>query len=253
MKHLLLSSLITLLSILSAAAQTQVIAHRGYWTCEGSAQNSIASIKASAKMKAFGSEFDVLMTKDGTLVVNHDNTINGVDIQKVNYEKIKDMQLPNGETISTLEEYLTEGKKHKKLKLIFELKPHYTIDAENRAVQKSLAIIKEMGLESQTEYISFSINICERFSEQTDSAVSYLGGDLTPEQLKSRGIDGLDYHHSIILANPTWVESAKTIGISTNAWTINDMGIAKSLIEYGIDYITTDYPEEVTTLIKRMK
>ena len=29
---------------LAGSAQTKVIAHRGYWKCEGSAQNSIASL-----------------------------------------------------------------------------------------------------------------------------------------------------------------------------------------------------------------
>ena len=29
---------------LTGTAQTKVIAHRGYWKCEGSAQNSIASL-----------------------------------------------------------------------------------------------------------------------------------------------------------------------------------------------------------------
>ena len=34
---------------LTGTAQTKVIAHRGYWKCEGSAQNSIASLPAGLR------------------------------------------------------------------------------------------------------------------------------------------------------------------------------------------------------------
>ena len=43
-------------------AQTQVIAHRGYWKAEGSAQNSLASLRKAAEAKVYGAEFDVQMT-----------------------------------------------------------------------------------------------------------------------------------------------------------------------------------------------
>ena len=63
------------LAALSIQAQTQVIAHRGYWKAEGSAQNSLASLRKAAEAKVYGAEFDVQMTADGIVVVNHDNTI----------------------------------------------------------------------------------------------------------------------------------------------------------------------------------
>ena len=47
------------LAALSIQAQTQVIAHRGYWKAEGSAQNSLASLRKAAEAKVYGSEFDV--------------------------------------------------------------------------------------------------------------------------------------------------------------------------------------------------
>ena len=68
------------LAALSIQAQTQVIAHRGYWKAEGSAQNSLASLRKAAEAKVYGSEFDVQMTADGIVVVNHDNKIVDYDI-----------------------------------------------------------------------------------------------------------------------------------------------------------------------------
>ena len=65
---------------LTGTAQTKVIAHRGYWKCEGSAQNSIASLTKAAEAKVYGSEFDVQLTKDKEIVVNHDDSIQGIFI-----------------------------------------------------------------------------------------------------------------------------------------------------------------------------
>lgn len=57
--------------VLSSYSQTRIIAHRGFWNCDGSAQNSITALKKASQIPVYGSEFDVLMTSDGTLVVNH--------------------------------------------------------------------------------------------------------------------------------------------------------------------------------------
>lgn len=108
-----------LVSSLDAKNKTKVIAHRGYWTCDGSAQNSIKSLERAADIRVYGSEFDVHLTSDDVAVVYHDNTINNLKIQQVPYLTLKDLKLSNGETFPTLNEYLKKGKAIKKTKLIF--------------------------------------------------------------------------------------------------------------------------------------
>ena len=75
MKRIGLFVLAFLSCIIGLQAQTQIIAHRGFWKTDGSAQNSITALEKAAEAKLYGSEFDVLMTVDGTIVVNHDNSI----------------------------------------------------------------------------------------------------------------------------------------------------------------------------------
>lgn len=48
--------------VLSSYSQTRIIAHRGFWNCDGSAQNSITALKKASQIPVYGSEFDVLMT-----------------------------------------------------------------------------------------------------------------------------------------------------------------------------------------------
>ena len=56
-KKILLTSALVL-STYSAIAQTQVIAHRGYWKTDGSAQNSIAALLKADSIGCYGSEFE---------------------------------------------------------------------------------------------------------------------------------------------------------------------------------------------------
>ena len=96
-KRLILSMLLTaFLCGSSAFSQTKVIAHRGYWDCEGSAQNSITALNKAHEVGAYGSEFDVSITADGIPVVNHEDSIQGICIETSLNEDIKDQKKKNG-------------------------------------------------------------------------------------------------------------------------------------------------------------
>ena len=73
MKRMFLSAFALVACFMGLQAQTQVIAHRGFWKTEGSAQNSITALEKAAEEKLYGSEFDVQVTLDGKLIVNHDS------------------------------------------------------------------------------------------------------------------------------------------------------------------------------------
>ena len=47
------------ISLTAAAAKPEVIAHRGYWDTEGSAQNSIRALVKADSIGCYASEFDV--------------------------------------------------------------------------------------------------------------------------------------------------------------------------------------------------
>lgn len=234
---------------LSGIAQTQVIAHRGYWKCEGSAQNSIASLEKAAEAKVYGSEFDVQMTQDKEIVVNHDDSIRGLSIFDTPFAELKDLKLSNGEKLPTLDDYLTAGKKLPDIQLILEIKPHKTKEAEDEAVKIIVDKVKKMHMEKQVEYISFSMNICEQLVELTpDSEIAYLKSDVAPKELKEKGINGIDYYIMVLAEKPEWIDEAHGLGMKVNVWTVNDMNLVQKMIDRKVDYITTDYPLEVKKL-----
>ena len=110
-------------ALTASAAQPKVIAHRGYWDTPGSAQNSLRALAKADSVGCFASEFDVWMTSDGVLVVNHDADINGVHIETSPAKKVLAEKLSNGENVPTLDSYLQLAAKQPS-RIVLELKTH---------------------------------------------------------------------------------------------------------------------------------
>lgn len=232
--------------------QTKVIAHRGYWDCEGSAQNSITALNKAHEVGAYGSEFDVSITADGIPVVNHDDSIQGFCIETSLYEQLKDLKLKNRERLPTLEEYLIQGKKNQGTQLILEIKPHKRVVNEDKAVAAILYLVQKYQMEDQVEYISFSMNICKELIRRAPAVhVSYLRGEVSPADLKILGFSGLDYHYKVFDKHPEWIQEAKNEGLTINVWTVDDPAVMESMVAKGVDFITTDKPKELKAVIAK--
>ena len=54
----------------------------------------------------------------------------------------------------------------------------------------------------------------------------------------------MDYTLDRYTSNPTWIQEAKDLGLTTNVWTINDTNDMIKCNNLGIDFITTDNPVE---------
>ena len=250
MKRTLISAIALLACIVGMQAQTQVIAHRGFWKTEGSAQNSIAALEKAAEEKLYGSEFDVQVTLDGKLIVNHDAKFQGFVIAETPYKQLKKIRLNNGEKLPNLKKYLKKGKKLD-IQLILEIKSHKSKEVEDKMVADIVKMVKKMGLEKQVEYIAFSLNVCEQLAKLTpESEIAYLNGDVTPAELKKKGINGIDYHYNVIEKHPEWVKEAHDLGMKVNVWTVNKEDMMKKLIDRKVDYITTDQPLETKKLLE---
>ena len=229
----------------SALAQVKVIAHRGYWNSLGAAQNSIVAMQNAKKAEVWGSEFDVHITTDGIVVVNHDDDIHGIIIEEAKYADIKNLKLANGEPIATLKSYLEAGKKLAPMQLILEIKAHQTPEREDRCVKACLDLVKAAGMEKQVDYISFSMHACEELVKLNPQArVYYLGSDVAPEGIKQKGFAGIDYYGGALLKNPNWIKESHDLGMKVNVWTIDQMKEIQKCVDSGVDFITTNKPEE---------
>ena len=225
--------------------KTQIVAHRGYW--EGNAQNSIASIRKAQEYGCWGSEFDIHLTADGVPVVNHDRTIGGIDIQLSNFEDVRANRLANGEPVSTLEEYMAQALKSRDCIPVLELKPQTTVEREDELVRKCLeALVLPHGRRldpGKVVFISFSHHICKELARLAPGyTVQYLEGDIDPATLHAEGINGIDYEYPVFYRHPEWVKQAHDLGMSVNAWTVDNEEDIRKMRDLGLDQITTNKP-----------
>lgn len=231
-------------------AQTRVVAHRGYWTCAGSAQNSIASLKASDRIGVYGSEFDVHLTKDDSVVVFHDDVAGKMPVQTTNYKALMKHNLKNGERIPTLAQYL-DAAKPLTTRLVLEVKEQYSKSHEDSLVQQVVDLVARKGLEDRTEYISFSKNACLKLKElRPEAKIAYLGGDWDPQTIKAKGLTGIDYENTVFAAHPEWIQQCHDLGLTVNVWTVDDLNDIDQFVKAGVDFITTNKPVEAMKLAR---
>lgn len=238
--------------VITSWHKNQVIAHRGAWKKNNLPENSIASLKEAIRIGCFGSEFDVHLTLDSVLVVNHDAEFLKMPISKVTYAQLLTKKLPNGESIPTLESYIKTGLTQRKTKLILELKPqNMGKERDELMTEMALQMIRKMKAGAWMEYISFSYDICKYIVKHMPNAkVAYLTGNESPEKVKADGLTGLDYHYSVF-QQKNWIESAKKVGLTINAWTVNTVPEMEWLIANKVDFITTNEPELLFETIKK--
>lgn len=238
----------------TAFSQTKVIAHRGFWKTDGSAQNSITALVKADSIKCYGSEFDVWLAADDKLVVNHDHRYKGKRMETSTASELTSLELPNGEHLPSLEEYLIKGKELPATKLILELKAHTLPEQETKAIEKIVEMVKRYQLEERMEYISFSLHAVKEFIRLSpNTPVYYLEGDLSPKKLKEIGCSGLDYSMGIIKRKPKWIKEAHKLGLKVNVWTVNKESDMRWLIDKEVDFITTDNPLLLQSILAEEK
>jgi glycerophosphoryl diester phosphodiesterase len=234
-------------------ANNPVVAHRGAFKTGSLPENSIAGLKKAIALQCTGSEFDVWMTADDSLVINHDPNYQKLTIEKVTYKELLAFPLSNGEKIPTLREYLQAGLVgNTATRLVLEIKPSNISKERGKLVaRKCYEMVNALRAAPMVTYISFDFGILEQLVALNKKIpTQYLNGDKTPEELKAAGISGADYHFSVFRKNPDWIDRSKKNGIVLNAWTANSREDLNWLLDQGFPLITTNEPELLFELVK---
>lgn len=221
-----------------------VVAHRGYWQTEGSAQNSRAGMHKAIELGAYAVETDIWLTTDKQLMINHDASFGGVSIQNSTSATCKNLTLANGEKMPMLQDFLDILKAtDSPIKLFIEIKEHSSADRDREAASAAVALVKANGLQDKVEYISFSMNACEQvIADDPEAQVAYIKGGVAPEVLHAKGYTGINYHMAEFRSHPEWVKQAHDLGMSVTAWTLNSSYDIIDMMNLGVDLVTTDTP-----------
>lgn len=232
-----------------------VVAHRGAWKNTGHPQNSIASLKAAIGLGCHGSEIDVQLTAEDSLIVFHDIRVRGMAIDSMQYKDLIEIPLSNGEKIPTLRECLAEAKKQTATKLIIDIKtPKYAPRAKENA-EKVLELVKEMKAESLVEFLVGDLDALDFLISHSTIPVAYLGRwknelpVMYPDKIMKHNVKYLDYQDVHYKKHEDWITVFKENNIHLNVWTVNKESDMLWFLDKKFDYITTDEPELLLNIV----
>jgi len=231
----------------------KMVAHRGMSGLER--ENTNAAFVAAGNRSYFGIETDIHKTADGKFVVIHDETTkrvsNGavdVNVEEVSYDVLKDIVLPDldGSTvrkdirIPLLPEYIHICKKYGKVGVL-ELKNPFS----REDLQRIAEIIKEQDYLDGIIFISFDWNNCVVMREiLPKQPIQWLTGDPVTEErlaeLVHHKLD-LDIYYGALTAEV--VVKLHENNVLINCFTCDEKEAAEKLIEWGVDYITSNILE----------
>lgn len=229
-----------------------IYAHRG--ASHYAPENTMTSYKEAAAMGADGIEIDVHKSKDGYLIVCHDEkvdrTTNGSGyIKDINMKELKSLDAGGwfskefvGEKIPLLEEVL-DLVKMENLLLNIELKngPIFYDNLEEEVVNA----VKAYGLEENVIISSFnhySLLAIKKIEPRIKTGILYIAGMVSPwKYAKSIGADAI--HPLFLTINKDVTEECLKNDIMINPFTVDresDMILMRNM---GVTSIITNCPD----------
>ena len=240
--------------------KTKVWAHRG--ASAYAPENTLEAFLLAAEQGADGVELDVQLTKDGEMVVVHDEEIDRVSDGS---GFVKDYTLAELKTLNfnkTHPEY--QDVKIPTLREVYEaLKPTgMTINVELKTgifwykdlEKKVLELTKEMEMEDRVIYSSFNHYSLIRMKELEPSVrtgILYADGIVNVWDYAKKTV-GADALHPLYynIQYPGYLEKTRDLGLKTHAWTVNEEADMKALAKAGIEAIITNYPDKARKIIQ---
>jgi glycerophosphoryl diester phosphodiesterase len=230
------------------------IAHRG---ASGTfPENTLSAFRAAIDAGADMCELDVQLTRDGAVVVIHDDTVERTtdgkgEVAKLSLEELKRLDAGakfkggaiKGERVPTLDEVfdVTSGK----CGLNIELKAG---GVENRVAQ----IMQARNGFGDSVVSSFDWEYLKNIQQLHFNIRIGLLAEEKPVDLMMNAV--AMRAHSI---NPRWdmvtadlCKAAHERGLKVYTWTVDSDARMRALIECGVDGIMTNYPERLRTVTK---
>lgn len=232
-------------------AKNSIVAHRGAWKKNNLPQNSIAALREAIRLQCKASELDIWLTKDDSLIVNHDHIYNNKIIEQSNYADLVTLKLSNGEILPTLHQYIMAAKQNNTTtKLVCHFKDLLSTERRKVYANKILNCIDKLNAQYLIIYASDSYNLLLELRAR-DALIDtryLLGAALPPEQLKKDNISGLFYFDYAYYNNPDWIKRAVENNLTLSVSTLNDADKIKWFLLNNFDSIMTDEPELALTI-----
>ena len=218
-------------------------AHRG--ASEYRPENTISAFDLGIEMGANGIECDIQRTKDGVLVIFHDDTLKRVtgeagSIKDYTYAELQKFSVKHGELsdkIPTLEEFLSRYA-DKNISFAIELK----VDGIERDVTN---MIFKYGIEKKCTVTAFEFQRLKSIKAIAPNLrTGYLAREINDElidELIEMGADELCPNANDVTAER--VTAWHRLGFNVRAWGVSDETLMKAVYDAGADGMTVNFPD----------
>ena len=241
------------------AEKTFVWAHRG--ASAYAPENTLVAFQQAVAMGADGIELDVQMTKDGVLVVVHDETVDRVSgqsgwVKDFTYEKLKQLNVNKHfpdfgiQYIPRLAEAY-ELLKPTGLSVNVELKTGVVFYPDIE--QQVLALTQKYGMQERVVYSSFnhySLQEIRRLQPDAVTGVLYADGMVGAAEYAKHTVQADALHPALYnVQYPQFFEECRRYGLKVHVWTVNEEKYMRMLCENQADAIITNDPKLARAIV----
>ena len=237
--------------------RTLVIGHRG--AMGYAPENTLASFELALQQGADFVELDVHLSRDGQVVVMHDERLERTtdgrglvrdwsvsELRRLDAGAWFDPRFA-GERVPTLQEVLEWAAGRTRLAIEIKNGPLYYDGIEARVVE----LLRRHDLRQQAIVISFDHQALRRLRALDEGLLTgalYSCRPADPVGLAAAaGAQVLEPHWSHV--TPADVAAAHAAGLLVSTWTTSDPDTMRGLIEAGVDGIATNHPDVLTRLL----
>ena len=223
-------------------------AHRG--ASEYAPENTLSSFYLGLLQGANGIETDVQKTKDGVLVLFHDETLEkGSDkrgkLCDYTWDELKNVKIYGSCTtgfydrIVTLREFLEKFSQYD-IKFAIELKG---ADVE----KETLEMVKAFGIMNKTTFTSFCYDYIKKIKGLDSSArVGWLTSSVDDETLRCLlAIGGEEIAPKAELITEELMKKWTGAGLGVRAWGVFNIALMKKMCALGVDGMTVNFPDRL--------
>lgn len=236
-----------------------VAAHRGW--CAKYPENTMAAFKAALDLGVDQIETDIRISKDGELVLIHDNTVdrttNGSGkVIDMTLAELRELDAGNGEKIPTFKEFMDLVKDHPTITLDLELKVYPYDEYEElsyNVCDRILKIVEDYNFADRIVINSFSGKLNEyiykKYCKKYRQHVYY------PIRVISPDMELCPYHYAycccVFSEDKKDFEYINAYGVQP--WAGSNVNNAERIdiaIENGVELITCNNPDEVLEILR---
>lgn len=223
-------------------------AHRG--ASEYAPENTLSSFYLGLLQGANGIETDVQKTKDGVLVLFHDDTLDRVSDRQgklcdYTWDDLKDIKIYGSCTTGFYDRIVTF---REFLEKFSQYDINFAIELKGADVEKeTLKLVKAFGIMNKTTFTSFHYEYIKRIKELDPSArIGWLTSSVDDEAIKRLlEIGGEEIAPKAELITEEFMEKWRKANLGVRAWGVSNIALMKKMCALGVDGMTVNFPDRL--------